>query len=156
MIHSKLKPQLGPSIQCGNDPCNTEATTIAHSESALNDDNLSAWLAPRNDTNLPSRCHTLLELQSYERVFFPPEVTESQPLDSVIQQLADLGCKGAEPGVVIHCRGQVQPDVSKTIAQVHITPGCTISLAGPSSTGRYTTPSACIVHITHTMSIVSV
>lgn len=86
-------------------------------------------------------------------MFLPSEVTESQTLDSVIQQLANLGCKGAEPGVVIHCRGQVQPDVSKTIAQVHITPGCTISLAGPGSTARYTTPSACTSTSLKTMSI---
>lgn len=77
-------------------------------------------------------------------MLLPAEVTESQSLDSVIQQLANLGCKGAEPGVVVHCRGQVQPDVSKTIAQVQLTPGCTISLAGPGSTARYATPSVCM------------
>ena len=93
-----------------------------------------------------SRSHPMCEPQSYHHVFCPSEVTESQQLDSVIQQLASQGCKGAEPGVLIHCRGQVQQDVSQTTAQVQITPGCTISLAGPESTARCTSPAALSLH----------
>lgn len=88
----------------------------------------------------------MCEPQSYHHVFCPSEVTESQQLDSVIQQLASEGCKVAEPGMVIRCRGQVQQDVSRTIAQVQITPGCTISLAGPESTARCTSPAALSLH----------
>lgn len=82
------------------------------------------------------------EPQSYHHAFCRSEVTESQQLDSVIQQLASQGCKGAEPGVIIHCRGRVQQDVSQTIAEVQITSGCTISLAGPDSTARFTRQAA--------------
>lgn len=94
----------------------------------------------------PSRCQALSEVQRKNHVFLTSEVKESQQLDSVIQQLASQGCKGAEPGAAIHCRGQVQQDVTQTIAQVHITPGCTISLAGPDSAARYPSPAALSLH----------
>ena len=61
------------------------------------------------------------------------EVTESQQLQSIVQDLAVVGCRGPEPGVLIHCRGQVQEDVSKTVAEAQLIAGCTISLANPAS-----------------------
>lgn len=79
----------------------------------------------------------LSEPQSGYHVVCPPDVTETQSLDSIIQKLASQGCKGAEPGVLIQCRGQTQQDALQTIAQLRITQGCTISLARPGNTARY-------------------
>ncbi len=64
------------------------------------------------------------------------EVTESQQLWSVLEGLVSSGCKGVEPGTLLHCRGQIQQDVHKTVGEAMICAGCTLSLAKPGFTDR--------------------